>query len=58
MLPLYLASVVPSQTALWQTYPDVHVITLNQVPLQSVFTLGIDRALALCWGKLGVGLCW
>lgn len=50
MLPLYLASVVPSQTALWQTYPDVHVITLNQVPLQSVYpTLGIDRALAL-WG--------
>jgi len=37
-----------SQTALWQTYPDVHVITLNQVP--PVYpTLGIDRALAL-WG--------
>lgn len=49
-LPLYLASVVPSQTALWQTYPDVHVITLDQVPLQGVYpTLGIDRALAL-WG--------
>lgn len=50
MLPLYLASVVPSQTAVWQTYPDVHVITLEQVPLQGVYpTLGIDRALAL-WG--------
>jgi type III pantothenate kinase len=50
MLPLYLASVVPSQTALWQTYPDVHIITLDQVPLQGVYpTLGIDRALAL-WG--------
>jgi len=49
MLPLYLASVVPSQTAVWQTYPDVHVITLDQVPLQGVYpTLGIDRALA--WG--------
>lgn len=49
-LPLYLASVVPSQTALWQTYPDVHVITLDQVPLQAIYpTLGIDRALAL-WG--------
>jgi len=30
---LYLA-VVSHQTALWQTYPDVHVITLNQVPLR------------------------
>lgn len=49
-LPLYLASVVPSQTALWQAYPDVHIITLDQVPLQGVYpTLGIDRALAL-WG--------
>ncbi len=49
-LPLYLASVVPSETALWQTYPDVHVITLDQVQLQGVYpTLGIDRALAL-WG--------
>jgi len=48
--PLYLASVVPSQTVLWQTYPDVHIITLDQVPLQGVYpTLGIDRALAL-WG--------
>jgi len=49
-LPLLLASVVPSQTVLWQAYPDVHVITLDQVPLQGVYpTLGIDRALAL-WG--------
>jgi type III pantothenate kinase len=49
-LPLYLASVVPSQTALWQTYPQVHVITLDLVPLGGIYpTLGIDRALAL-WG--------
>ncbi|WP_250125434.1 pantothenate kinase [Chroococcidiopsis sp. CCMEE 29] len=49
-LPLLLASVVPSQTVLWQAYPDVHAITLDQVPLQGVYpTLGIDRALAL-WG--------
>ncbi len=49
-IPLYLASVVPSQTVLWQTYPNVHVITLDQVPLSGVYpTLGIDRALAL-WG--------
>lgn len=49
-LPLYLASVVPSQTALWQTYPDIYVVTLGRVPLQGVYsTLGVDRALAL-WG--------
>src|ERR671933_2249851 len=52
LLPLYLASVVPSQTILWQTYPVVKVITLAQVPLLGVYpTLGIDRALAL----LGAG---
>ncbi|MBW4560353.1 MAG: pantothenate kinase [Mojavia pulchra JT2-VF2] len=49
-LPLAIASVVPSQTALWQTYPYVEVITLEQVSLKNVYpTLGIDRALAL-WG--------
>jgi type III pantothenate kinase len=48
--PLLLASVVPSQTAIWQTYPNVRVITLEQIPLKGVYpTLGIDRALAL-WG--------
>lgn len=53
--PIYLASVVPSQTALWQAHADVRVITLEQVPLQGVYpTLGIDRALAL-WGA---GVTW
>ncbi|MEH2333369.1 pantothenate kinase [Nostoc sp.] len=48
--PLLLASVVPSQTAIWQTYPNTRVITLDQIPLTGVYpTLGIDRALAL-WG--------
>ncbi|MEH2274170.1 MAG: pantothenate kinase [Nostoc sp.] len=48
--PLVLASVVPSQTAIWQTYPNVRVISLDQVPLKGMYpTLGIDRALAL-WG--------
>ncbi|MEH2437300.1 MAG: pantothenate kinase [Nostoc sp.] len=48
--PLLVASVVPSQTAIWQTYPNTHVITLDQIPLRGVYpTLGIDRALAL-WG--------
>ncbi|MEH1842169.1 MAG: pantothenate kinase [Nostoc sp.] len=50
LCPLLVASVVPSQTAIWQTYPNVRVITLDQVPLKGVYpTLGIDRALAL-WG--------
>jgi len=49
-VPLLLASVVPSQTALWETYPQVRIITLDQVPLLGMYpTLGIDRALAL-WG--------
>lgn len=48
--PINLASVVPSQTALWPTLPNVRIITLDQIPLLSVYpTLGIDRALAL-WG--------
>ncbi len=49
-IPLYLVSVVPSQTELWQTYPKVEVITLDSVPLKNIYpTLGSDRALAL-WG--------
>ncbi len=54
-LPLFLASVVPSQTALWQNYPDVHLITLDQIPLVNMYpTLGIDRVLAL----YGAGKTW
>lgn len=50
LLPLSMASVVPSQTCLWQAYPDVRIITLEQLSLQGAYsTLGIDRALAL-WG--------
>ncbi|PHX54737.1 pantothenate kinase [Tychonema bourrellyi FEM_GT703] len=51
--PLILASVVPEQTALWQSYPHVHTITLDQLPMEGLYpTLGIDRALTL----LGVGI--
>ncbi|NJM72267.1 MAG: pantothenate kinase [Scytonema sp. RU_4_4] len=53
--PLVLASVVPSQTALWQTYPNVRMMTLEQVPITRMYpTLGVDRALAL-WGA---GQAW
>ncbi|MEG3905940.1 MULTISPECIES: pantothenate kinase [unclassified Microcoleus] len=47
-LPLILASVVPQQTAIWQSYPDVRIITLDQLPIGGLYpTLGIDRALAV-----------
>jgi type III pantothenate kinase len=51
-IPLVLASVVPEQTTLWQSYPDVEIITLDRLPLQGLYpSLGIDRAL----GLLGAG---
>ncbi|MFE1747203.1 pantothenate kinase [Coleofasciculus sp. H7-2] len=54
-LPIYLASVVPEQTALWQSYPNVRNITLDQLPLEKLYpTLGIDRALTV----LGAGEVW
>jgi type III pantothenate kinase len=51
-IPIYLASVVPNQTEIWQQLDRVKVITLNNIPLQNLYpTLGIDRALAI----LGAG---
>lgn len=47
---LWIASVVPGQTALWQAYPGIKTISLDQVPLRATYlTLGVDRALAV-WG--------
>jgi type III pantothenate kinase len=49
-LPIYLASVVSSQAALWQAYPNAKLVTLDSIPLAGIYpSLGIDRALAL-WG--------
>lgn len=49
---LWLASVVPAQTAAWQALPRTHLITLDQVPLKGMYsTFGIDRALTL-WGAI------
>jgi type III pantothenate kinase len=46
--PLVVASVVPSQTALWLTYPAFHEVQLAHLPLARTYpTLGIDRALNL-----------
>lgn len=49
-LPLWIASVVPSQTHLWKPYTGTRVVRLAEIPLcQTYATLGIDRALAV-WG--------
>jgi type III pantothenate kinase len=49
---LWIASVVPEQTGYWQIYSNIHVITLDHLPLQGIYpTLGLDRALAL-WGAI------
>ena len=49
-LPIYIASVVDSQTALWQSYHHANLITLDWIPLKAIYSgLGIDRALAV-WG--------
>jgi type III pantothenate kinase len=51
-LPIYLCSVVPSQTEIWQRVERVKQITLVDIPLLNLYpTLGIDRALTL----LGAG---
>lgn len=49
-LPIYMASVVSAQTALWQNYQQLRQINLKDIPLHNIYpTLGIDRALAV-WG--------
>jgi len=49
---LWIASVVPSQSDRWRTYPHSHFITLEDIPLEGMYpTFGVDRALAL-WGAI------
>jgi len=49
-IPVWIASVVPAQTQLWQSYVGTHCLTLTDIPLRGLYsTLGIDRALSL-WG--------
>ncbi len=56
-LPLYLASVVPAQTAIWQNYPNCRSIEIENIPLRGIYpTLGVDRALA-AWGSTEVWGC-
>lgn len=55
-LSLRIASVVPSQTAMWQVYPQVQVLDLRQVPIKGLYpSLGIDRALALLGASKTLG---
>jgi len=53
MLPeLWIVSVVAEQAQLWETYPHIRTIALDQIPLQNTYsTLGADRALAV-WGAI------
>ncbi len=54
--PLTIASVVPSQTALWQKVPNAEVLTLADIPLHGLYpSLGIDRALALLGAAETIG---
>jgi type III pantothenate kinase len=47
-VPIYLVSVVPNQTLIWQQLPQVKQITLANIPLLNLYpTFGIDRALAI-----------
>ena len=47
-LPVYLASVVPKQTKLWQSYRQLNLITLKNIQLTNLYpSLGVDRALAV-----------
>jgi type III pantothenate kinase len=54
---LWVASVVPSQTQLWQHYPNVTILERADIPLQDMYaTLGLDRAIAL-WSA-GITYGW
>jgi type III pantothenate kinase len=45
---LWIASVVPHQTALWRHYPRVTILERSDIPLQEMYpTFGLDRAIAL-----------
>ncbi len=50
-IPLYVASVVPSQTKILKKIPQCIVLKKDNIPLKNIYpTLGIDRILALFGG--------
>jgi type III pantothenate kinase len=51
-IQIAIASVVPAQFLVWQSFPNVKIITLDDIPIPGMYpTFGIDRALAI----LGAG---
>lgn len=55
-LDLWIASVVPRQTQLWQHYPQVTILDRSDIPLQGMYaSLGLDRAIALWHAGLTYG---
>ncbi|MFB2937184.1 pantothenate kinase [Aerosakkonemataceae cyanobacterium BLCC-F154] len=55
-LPLYIASVIPSETLFWQNFPNVKIVNRDQIPLKGIYSsLGIDRALAVLGGGVTSG---
>lgn len=56
-VPLWIASVVPSQTRFWQSSTAVHLLSLEDIPMQGLYpSMGIDRALALWGAATSLGL--
>ncbi len=55
---LWLASVVPNQTRLWeQAVSDVRIVRRSHIPLKNIYpTFGIDRAINLLGAKQTIGL--
>jgi type III pantothenate kinase len=54
---LWVASVVPSQTQLWQHYPDATILERSHISLPGIYpSLGLDRVLAL-WSA-GITYGW
>jgi type III pantothenate kinase len=54
---LWVTSVVPSQTQLWQHYPNATILERADIPLQGMYsTFGLDRAITL-WSA-GIAYGW
>ena len=51
-IPLYLASVIPQQITVWQSYQKLRLVDLKEIELTNLYSsMGIDRALA-AWGAI------
>ena len=51
-IPVYLASVIPQQITVWQSYQKLKLVHLKDIGLSNLYpSMGIDRALA-AWGAI------